>query len=308
MASVMQAQSTADPIAEVLEGFGARHAAFDDVFFKFNLPEVGMALLVDMMVRRRHRRRVVEVRACLYTKDGATIAVAHYPLSTLKREREGAITLANTWLAPGGARGAVGEISWDLVFQAHGPLLDPQVGGAIRPFDLRLRSVPDVLISGNVRVARHGYTFSHESGTVGTSYGRRLPDSWYWVSSNTFKDPGVAFECMIMESRVFGLPFLRARVGYFYLHTATTTLTVLHPLTGQVRLVGDRTQFRVTARHRHEPPIIVQCSAPETRYHDLGDRIYTTLLGTCEIEGLTSADGTAGLAEREPLRHGTVRK
>lgn len=302
MTSVMQAQSTADPIAEVLDGFGVRHAAYDDVFFKFNLPEVGMALLVDLIVRRRQRRRVVEVRACLYAPAGVTTAVEHFPLSALKRERDGAMTVASTWLAPGGSRGSVGGLSWDLVFQANGPLLDPQVAGAIRPFDLRLRSVPDVLVSGNVRVAKRGYTFSHESGTVGTSFGRRLPDSWTWVSSNSFKDPGVSFECMLMESRVFGLPFWRARVGYFHLRTPNTTVTMLHPLTGQVRVAGDRTEFHVTARHRHAPPIIVHCLAPETRYHDLGNRIYTTLLGTCEIEGLTIADGTAGLGEREPLR------
>jgi hypothetical protein len=298
----MQAQSTADPIAEVLGGFSARRAAFDDVFFKFNLPEVGMALLVDVMVRRRHRRRVVEIRACLYHQDGPTLVVEHFPLSTLKREQDQAITVANTWVAPGGSRGAVGAISWDLVFQATGPLLDPQVAGAIHPFDLRLRSVPDVLVSGNVRIGPHGYTFSHEAGTVGTAFGRRLPNSWSWVSSNAFQAPGVSFECMMMESRVFGLPFLRTRVGYFHLRTPTNTVTLLHPLTGQVRVVGDRNEFSVTARHRHDPPITVHCSAPETRYVDLGDRMYTTLMGTCEIDGLTIADGLAGLGEREPLR------
>jgi hypothetical protein len=303
MTSIMQAQSTDDPIAEVLDGFGARHAAYDNVFFKFNVPEIGMALLVDIIARRKHRRRQVEVRACLYTPDGATVYTESFPHSSLKRDGDGAVVVANTWIGPTGSRGAVGPVSWDLVFQAAGPLLDPQVTGAIRPFDLRLRSVPDVTISGNVGVEHHGYTFSHEPGTVGASFGRRLPDRWYWVSANSFREPGVTVECMLLDSRVFGLPFLRARIGYFHLRASTTTMTLLHPLTGHLRLAGDRTAFQVTARYRHDPPVTVHCSAPEARYHHLGDRIYTTLLGTCEIDGLALAEGTAGLAERELLRH-----
>ncbi len=302
MTSIMQAQSTENPIAEVLEGFGARRAAYDDVFFKFNLPEIGMALLVDVIVRRKHRRRQVELRACLYAKDGATVHTEHYPLSSLKRDDEGALVIANAWLGPGGSRGSVGPISWDLVFVPTGPLLDPQVTGNLRPFDLRLRSVPDVLISGNVSVEAHGYTFSHEPGTIGTLFGRRLPDRWYWVSANAFRAPGISLECMLLDSRVFGMPFTHARIGYFHLRTPSSTVTLLHPLTGQLHIAGDRTSFQVTARHRHDPPISVQCSAPETRYHHLGDRIYTTLLGTCEVDGLTIADGTAGLGHREPLR------
>jgi hypothetical protein len=302
MASVMQAQSTDNPIAEVLDGFGARRAAFDDLFFKFNLPEIGMALLVDVIMRRRHRRRQVEVRACLYTREGATVHTEHHPLSAFKRDTEGAIVVANTWLAPNGSRGAVGPISWDLVFQPLGPLLDPKVTGVLHPFDVRLRSVPDVAVSGSVRVERHGYTFSHEAGTVGTTFGRRLPDTWYWVSANAFRDPGVALEGMLLRSRVFGVPFWHATIGYFHLHTPAATVTLLHPLTGHLRIAGNRTDFQMTARARHEAPITVHCAAPETRYHHLGDRIYTTLLGTCEIDGLTLADGTAGLAEREPQR------
>ncbi|MBA3824064.1 MAG: hypothetical protein H0X24_09215, partial [Ktedonobacterales bacterium] len=206
-----------------------------------------------------------------------------------------------TWVSATGSRGSVGGLTWDLVFGASGPVLDPQVAGAIRPFDLRLRSVPDVLMSGNVGHERHGYTFSHEPGTVGVSFGRRLPDHWYWVSVNAFREPGVAFECMLMESRIFGLPFWHATVGYVHLRTPTTSMTLLHPLTGQVRLRGDRTAFTVTARHRQDL-ITVHCAAPETRYHHLGARVYTTLLGTCEIEGISLAEGTAGLAEREPQR------
>ena len=306
MTSVIHVQSLTDPISEVLGGFGERRAAYDDIFFKFNVPEIGIALLVDIIARRKGRRRIVEVRAALYTAEGATVAVEHYPASTLRRDRDGSIAIGNTWLGATGSRGAVGALNWDLVFGASGAVLDPQVAGAIRAFDLRLRSVPDVLMSGNVGHERHGYTFSHEPGMVGVSFGRRLPDHWYWISANAFQAPGVAFECMLLESRIFGLPFWHATVGYFHLRTPTNTITLLHPLTGQVRLQGDRTDFTVTARHRQDL-ITVHCAVPETRFLHLGDRIYTTLLGTCEIAGVSLAEGAAGLAEREAPRRDAAR-
>lgn len=297
MTSVIQEETAADPIAEVLAGFTRRRAALDYAFFKFNLPERGMALLVDFIVRRR--RRQAQLRATLYTAEGGSHYFADFPLSALRREKDGGVTLGGAWLGAGGSRGAVGPISWDLVFTPSGPLVDPQVFGAVRPFDLRLRSVPDALISGNVSQAKHGYSFAREPGMVGTYYGRRLPNHWYWVSANAFEHPGVALECMLLDSTIFGLPFLRARVGYFHLRTPDSTVMLMHPLTGRIKLSGERNDFRVVAQPRHGPPIVVHCSAPEARFHHLGERIYTTLLGNCEIEGLTSADGTAGLERRE---------
>lgn len=300
MASVMQVQSVANPIVAALAGFGRRQVAYDCAFFKCNVPELGMALQVEFMLRDRHRRRMVEIRVSLFATDGAQVHTAVYPASTLQEEDDGAITVANCWLGPLGSRGSVGPISWDLVFQATGPALDPQVAGAIHPFDLRLHTVPAMLVSGNVGFLQHGYTFSHENGALGTMFGRRLPDHWYWVSASAFAQPGVVLECILFDSRIFGWPFLRAKVGYFHLSTPDQQITLLHPLTSHLRIDGDRTAFTITARPRHGEPIIVRCAAPAALYHHLGDRIYTALLGRCEIIGLSVAEGVAGLAEREP--------
>jgi len=299
MASVLQAQSTEDPIREVLHGFGGRRAALDNVFFKFNIPERGMALLIDFTVRRRQRRRVVEIRASLFNGSNATVKVASFPFSTLRHD-DGGYTVGNAWLGPEGSRGSFNAISWDLVFQASGPLLDPQVVGDVRPFDLRLRSVPDALISGNISIDGHGYTFSHEPGTIGTYYGRRLPERLYWVSANAFDIPGVTLECMSLRSSIFGLPLLRAQVGYFHLKTPTSSLTIMHPLTGQIQISGDRQNWEIHARPRHGPPVTIRCAAPETQYQHLGDHLYTTLLGSCTIEGLAVTEGLAALTARTP--------
>lgn len=296
MASVMQAERIADPITEVLAGFGTRHARLDYAFFKFNLPERGMALLVDVIIRRP--RRQVQIRASLYTPDGGMIHHADYPLSSLRHDRQG-ITIADAWLGPGGSCGAVGPIAWDLVFQSTGTLLDPHIIGRVQPFDLRFRSSPDTLMSGSVSIARRGYSFSHEPGMVGTYYGRRLPEQWYWVSANAFEQPGISLECMLLDSSVFGLPFWHTRVGYFHLRTPTQTYLLMHPLTGRVRLTGERKDLLITVRPRQGEMLTIRCTAPETRYHHLGDRVYATLVGTCTIEGLATADSTAGIEERE---------
>ena len=302
MASVMQAETVADPIAGVLAGFGSRRARIDYAFIKFNLPERGMALLIDFIVRRP--RRQIQIRLSLYTPSGGMVHKADYPLSALKIDEQGHLAIADSWLSADGSRGAVGPISWDLVFQSTGPLLDPRIIGRLQPFDLRLRSAPEVLVSGSVRVERQGYSFSHEPGMVGSFHGRRLPDQWYWISANAFEEPGVTLDCMMLHSSIFGLPFWRTRVGYFHLHTPSATYLVMHPLTGRVRLSGDRHDLQITVRPRQEEIITVHCVAPEERFHLVGDRTYTTLVGMCTIDGIATAERTAGIAQREAPRRG----
>lgn len=299
MASVLQARPLVDPIAEVLEHFGERRVTFENTFFKFNVPERGMALLVDFTTRRRQRRRVIELRATFFGPSGAASHVASYPLSALRHEADGSITIGTNWLGPTGSRGAIGPVSWDLVFQSSGPLVDPQVGGAIRPFDLRVRSVPDALLSGSFSIEHHGYSFANEPGTIGLYYGRRLPDHWIYLSANAFETAGVSLECVMLRSSIFGLPILRTHVGYFHLHTPEINLTLLHPLTGKIRQVGDKHSLQITARSHQSDPITIHFYAPEARFHHLGDRLFATLLGTCHIEGIAVADGTAGLTERK---------
>jgi hypothetical protein len=301
MASVMQAQVTANPIAGVLQGFGVRRIACDGIFFKVNLPETGLALLVDISTTRRHRRRVIQQRATLFTPDGVVVETEHFPLSALKHDQND-FTIAKTWVGANGSRGTIGTLSWDLVFGASGPLVDPQVTGDLHPFDLRLRTVPDVQMSGNLRVQSRGYSFSHEPGMIGAAFGRRVPDAWTWISANGFDLPGVSMECLVIRSRIFGLPFLRARVGYFHLRTPSSVLTLLHPLTGQIRVMGSRHAFSVAVRQRQGPPIIAHCAAPDTRFYHVGNRTHLTLLGTCAIEGLGVADGVAAMSARDPRR------
>lgn len=298
MASAMQVQAVANPVVTVLAGFGQRQLAYDCAFFKCNVPELGMALQVEFVVCRRQRRRMVEIRVSLFATDGAQVHTALFPASTLRHEEDGAITVANCWIGPLGSRGLVGPISWDLVFQATGPALDPQVAGAIQPFDLRWHTVPALLVSGNVGFQQHGFTFSHENGALGVMFGRRLPDHWFWVSASAFAQPDVALECLLFDSRIFGWPFPRVKVGYLHLRAPGQEITLLHPLTSTIRIVGDRTAFTITARPRQGDPIIVHCAAPEALFHHLGDRVYTTLLGRCEIVGVSVAEGVTALTER----------
>lgn len=304
MASVMQAQTTQDPVAEVLHKFGERRAALDTIFFKFNIAERGIALFVDVTTRRRQHHRVVEMRASLYTPEGPSAMTTSHPRSALRLDDAGGYLIgSNAWLGAGGSRGSIGNVKWDLVFQPVGPLLDPQVvGSIIHPFDLRLRSVPDMLISGNISIDGHGYSFSHEPGMLGSYYGRRLPDHWYWISANAFDRPGVTLDCMLLDSTIFGLPWVRTRVGYLHLTTPEATMTLMHPLTGQIQISGTREDFTLTARPRHGSPITIHGTAPGVRYQHVGDHIYTTLLGVCSIAGLATTDGLAGIAERESTR------
>ncbi len=301
MASVMQAQPAVNPIAEVLAGFGAHRSRIDHAFIRFNVPERELAMLVEVTMRRRQRRRVVEVCASLHTPSGASVYRASYPRSAIHTEPTGALSIGNLWLGAEGSRGVVGHISWDLVFRAAGPLVEPHVvSGLLRPFDLRLRSVPDALVSGDLSVSGHRYSFSQEPGTISAFHGRRHPDRWQWISANAFDQPGISIECMMLDSTIFGLPFLRARVGYFHLRTPSSTLTLMHPLTGHVRIEGERHQLSIAAHSRQGPEISVRCSVPATSFAHLGEGIYAALLGDCIIDGIAQATRTTGIVERVP--------
>jgi hypothetical protein len=303
MASVMQAQSAADPIAEVLAGFGTHRARIDHAFIKMNLPERDLALLIEIAMRRRQRRRVAEVGALVQSAGEPLVQRASFPRSSIHLDADGALNVANLWLGAQGSRGTIGPISWDLVFQAAGPLVEPHViGGILRPFDLRLRSVPDALISGNLSVGGQRFSFSHEPGTVSAFHGRRNPDRWVWISANAFDRPGVSVECVMLDSSIFGLPVLRARVGYFHLHTPETTMTVMHPLTGQVRVEGKQEDLTIMVRPRQGMPIVVHCVAPPASFRDFGDNVFATLLANCAITGIAQAHHTTGIVSHSSTR------
>lgn len=294
------------PIEQVFHNYGRRRAALDYAFFKLNLPQHEVALLVDFIIR--HRAGIVQVRVNIHAPTGGGVSFLELPLDRLAI---GSMTMpdqgarvGDNWLGTAGSRGAVGDIAWDLTFQPVSSLLYPQIKliEPLRPFDLSLQSVPDVRFSGMVRIGGQRYEVSGARGMVSSYFGRALPEQWFWISCNTFDREDVALECVVSRTALYGGP-VHLETGYFSVRTAEGSQTILAPVNGSIQLKGTREAFTITARPRRgTAAYTLQCSASTRDYHDLGDRICNTLIGSCALTGIASANRTAGLEERMPGR------
>jgi hypothetical protein len=299
-------QNNASQIEQVFHHYGQRPAALDYAFFKLNLPEQEVALLVDFIVRRR--AGIVQVRVSTHTPRDSGVSLVELPLDRLvigsmTVPDEGA-QIGDNLLSAAGSRGAVGDTAWNLTFQPAGSVLHPQIKliEPLHPFDLTLQSVPDVRFSGMLLIAGQRYEVNDARGMVSSYFGRALPQRWYWISCNTFDRQDVTLECVVSHMALFGGP-VRLKTGYFSVQTAESSETILDPVNGSIRLEGTREAFTITAHsHSGKAAYSLHCSASAHEYHDLGDRIWNTLIGSCTLAGVTSASRTAGLEERMPGR------
>lgn len=294
---------TPDPIARALGAFGTRRAALDFGFFKLNVPGAGLALLVDLIVRRE--TGLVQVRASVHAPSHAGVHWREQPLAVARFHAPGrSAVLASagaSWLGPRGSLGTVGPVSWELTFRATGAPLLPLPGflEPLRPVDMFLSSAPEVRFDGEITVAGAHFAVKDAPGMVSSYHGRRLPSRWTWISCNAFDRPDVAVECMTARTRLFGLAGAEVDTGYFHLRGGGTAATLVAPLGGNITVAREDGRLVVTARRRGSGRTHrLVCGAPSVAWHDLGEGIRNTLVGDCELEGVARAAGTAGLEER----------
>jgi hypothetical protein len=291
------------PIQRLLREYGRRHTALDYAFFKLNLPEQHVALLVDFIVRRR--RRIAQVRVSVHAPERSGVYFAEHPLERLAITSSSAdacaVSLGDCWLGTLGSRGAVEAAAWDLTFHPTGPLVNPLISIAepFNPFDLSLQTVPNVRFSGTMTIAGQTYDVQDAHGMVSSYAGRALPERWFWFSCNTFDREDLVVECLVSRSALFGSP-LRLRAGYFYLSTADRTESILAPLNGSIRLEGTREAISLMARRFGGARYVLRGEAAPQDFNNLGDRIWNTLIGSCTLEGYGAARGSASLEERTP--------
>jgi hypothetical protein len=293
--------TTTSPTRRLLSGFGRRNTALDYAFFKLNLPEQNVALLVDFIIRRR--QHIAQVRVSVHAPEGSGVYLAEQPLERLavgsSSSDDRVVSLGESWLGGMGSRGAVEPVTWDLTFHPTGPLVSPLIGmaGPFFPFDLFLQTVPAVRFSGTITIVGQTYDVPDAHGMVSSYAGRALPMRWFWLSCNTFDRENLAVECLVSHPALFGSP-LRLRAGYFYVSTADRTELIVAPLTGSIRLAGTREAITITARRFGGARYVLRGKAAPQDFHNLGDRIWNTLLGSCILEGYGTACGSAALEER----------
>lgn len=265
------------------------HAALEYWFFKVNAEP--MALLVDWIARRNINEHWLRVsihspykREVLFEKQ-----------SSLMSPDKSLLTAERTV-------GQLGEVAWELDIELGVEWIDPNLFpvSLLRITDLSLVSAPLAVFTGWVRHGEQRVNLQRAPGMISHYWGRQLAPEWWWVSANQFDREGVAVECTVLRSGLWGIP-VRLPLAYLYLKETAARELVLSP-PAIARVTGSPEQFEIQIRRFWAETITLK--AVGRAYGDLGDGIINTLVGDLEIlKGgrlIARAKGTAGLERRAP--------
>lgn len=276
-------------------GLQARGAPLECWSFKLNAND--LAFLVDFIVRRE--RGEAEVRLARWIEG---------------QGRVGRL-VARTWLAAGAlvaigdctfdrrsSHGSVADVSWSLDLALGRIVLDPQPLPLklLQPFDQQIVSWPCARFRGSVTVGGQRFPIEDVAGSICHYWGQRLPERWYWVSAQQFADEELTVEALLAETRLWGVPWPRLTTGYLFLDAPDQRQFVVSPLNGLIHLAGDPHDFTIVTQPLVGLSYRLHCTAEPASYLDLGEGVRQTLVGTCLVEGLAKAFGTAGLEVRQP--------
>jgi hypothetical protein len=263
-------------------------------YWFFRLNTGSLAFLVDFIVRRSHGTG--EVRVSVWVDGLGRVE----RLTTTSWRTEGErVDSAECMFGPKRSTGRVADVAWDLHQELGSSRIDPIVPPIrwLHPFDMEIASRPRATFSGHVTVGDRMFPCREVPGLVSHYWGKRLPDRWWWISANMFAGNEVAVEALLARTRIWSTR-VAMNAGYLWIDQGGVHQLVIHPLNGMIRVEGSPEAFTLTARRLGRPSLVVRCSAPPNAYGDLGEGIKQTLLGTCLIDGVGEAKGTAGLEFR----------
>lgn len=266
-------------------------SALEYWFFKVNAGPV--ALLVDWIARRRVNENWLRVsvhsprrRAVLFEKPSAPLFAERSFLSTARTV------------------GQIDDVAWELEIDAGGEWIAPDIFPAklLRMPDLVLVSAPLATFTGWIQIGEQRFQLQRAPGMMSHYWGRQLAPEWWWVSANQFDREGVAVECTVLRSGVWGIP-IGLPLAYLYLcDGATREFVIAPPALARVR--GSPEKFEIQFRRLGAETITLNAQGRD--YGDLGDGIANTLVGDLEIRKggrlIARAQGTAGLERRARQR------
>ena len=264
-------------------------AALEYWFFKVNAGST--ALLVDWITRRAHNEHVL--RVSIHSPQPRAVLFNKLPSPMI--EGQGFITSER-------AVGQLGDVAWELEIDCEDERIEPDIFPArlLQMTDLTLVSAPLASFTGQIRHGPLRVELDHAPGMLAHYWGRQLAHEWWWVSANQFDREGIAVECVVLRSSLWGLP-VRLPLAYLYLRHANTRKLMMSP-PAIVQAKGTLEKFEIQFRPWAAKTITLRAQGRD--YGDLGDGIVNTLVGDLDIwEGgqlIARAKGTAGLERRVP--------
>jgi hypothetical protein len=244
------------------------HAALEYWFFKVNAEPV--ALLVDWIARRRTHEHWLRVSIHLPGKRTVLFDKHAAPMSQ-----------GQNFLSADRTVGQLGEVAWELDIELVTGWIDPNIFpvSLLRVTDLSLVSAPLVAFTGWVRNSEQQVNLQRALGMISHYWGRQLSPEWWWVSANQFDREGVAVECTVLRSGLWGIP-VRLPLAYLYLKE-TAEQELVHSPPAIARVTGSPEKFEIHIRRFWAETITLKAVGRD--YGDLGDGIINTLVGDLEI-------------------------
>jgi hypothetical protein len=263
-------------------------AALEYFFFKVNAGSI--ALIVDWIERRKLKEHCLRVSIHSPHKR----EVIFEKLDTLMPN--------DNFLSTQRTVGHAGDVSWELAIDPGYHRIKPDIFpiGLLQMADLSLVSAPMVTFTGWIRHGSQQVTLNRTPGLISHYWGRQLALEWWWVSAHQFNREGVAVECSVVRSSLWGTS-VQLPIAYLHLQQPDRMDFLLAPL-NPVRVSGSPEKFQMEFKCIGREKITLVGTGRE--YGDFGDRILNTLTGDLEIrEGnrvIAFAKGTAGLEYRAP--------
>jgi hypothetical protein len=279
--------------------FRTRGAPLEYWFLKVRSGE--LSFLVDWIIRRGQQE--AEVRVSLFVRGQGRVLRS---TSSTWWDHGSTVDVAGCRISPRAATGEVDDVRWDLACDAGTAQLDPVPRPAklLRPFDLQLAARPRAHFIGTVEVAGETFALANARGTLSHYWGRRLPDSWVWVSADTLGEGGAeghgVVEAALIRTRLWGAARTSLVGGYLMVEGGGRRTQIMAPTYGRLAATGTGTSFEIRARSRGRD-VRLTATAPTSAYNDLGEGIQQTLLGDVTVHGWGSSHGSSGLEYRGNL-------
>jgi hypothetical protein len=262
-------------------------AALEYWFFKVNAGPI--ALIVDWIERRKINERWL--RVSMHSPHKREVIF----------EKLDALMPGDNFLNTQRTVGHAGDVSWELDIDPAHTWIKPDIfpAGLLHMSDLTVISAPLATFTGWICHGPQQTSLNHVPGLVSHYWGRQLASEWWWVSAHQFDREGIAVECSVLRSSLWGTS-AQIPLAYLYLHQQGRS-EFLIPLS-PARVVGSPENFQIEFNRLGREKITLIGTGRQ--YGDFGDRIINTLTGDLEIrEGsrvIARANGTAGLERRTP--------
>lgn len=196
--------------------------------------------------------------------------------------------------------GQTANIAWELDIDPGKDVIKPDIFPAalLRMTDLILVSAPLARFTGWISHGGQQFKLESAPGMISHYWGRQLASEWWWVSANQFNQSGIAVECGIFRSGLWGTS-IEIPLAYLYLCQQDKKELVMAPLS-LASAKGFPENFELKIKRIGKESITLTGKGCE--YGDFGDGIINTLVGNLEIRVgkklIARAEGTAGLERR----------